>query len=100
VPSKRLKKKNKNMFRDKEKNKKEYQQQLDIQEKLTKGDRMRRVFHKFSTNKTDQIHSLVTNVFLPKRSYYCQTICGRARTFLAVSISLLGYYNYIEQLYL
>jgi hypothetical protein len=44
-------------------------------------DRMGRVvFHKFSTNKTEQIYSFVTNIFLMKRSYYCRTICGRART--------------------
>ena len=61
---------------------------------------MRRVFHEWSTNKTEQIHSLVTNVFLPKRSYYCRTICGRARTHLAVSIDSLGYYEYYRRLYL
>jgi hypothetical protein len=48
----------------------------------------------------EQIHSLVTNVFLLKRSYYCRTICGRARTYLAVSIDSLGYYEYNRQLYL
>jgi ribosomal protein L32 len=60
---------------------------------------MRRVFHEFSTNKTEQIHSLVTNVFLPKRSYYCRTIYGKARTYLAVSIDSLGYYKYNKLLY-
>jgi hypothetical protein len=94
------KEKNKNKFRDKEKNPKEYQQQLEIQMKFTETDRMKRVFHEWSTNKTEQIHSLVTNVFLPKRSYYCRTICGRARTYLAVSIDSLGYLEYNKRLYL
>jgi hypothetical protein len=61
---------------------------------------MRRFFHEFLTNKTEQIHLLVTNVFLPKRSFYCHTICGRARTSLAVSIDSLGYYKNNRQLYL
>jgi hypothetical protein len=94
------KEENKNKFRDKEKNQKEYQQQLEIQMKFTETDRMKRVFHEWSTNKTEQIHSLITNVFLPKRSYYCRTICGRARTYLAVSIDSLGYYEYSKRLYL
>jgi hypothetical protein len=61
---------------------------------------MRRVFHEFSINKMEQIHSPVTNVFLPKRSYSCHTIYRRARTYLALSIdALLGYYEYNRQLY-
>jgi hypothetical protein len=94
------KEKNKNKFRDKEKNGKEYEQQLEIQMKFTETDWMKRVFHELSTNKTEQIHSLITNVFLPKRSYYCRTICGRARTYLAVSIDSLGYLEYSKRLYL
>jgi hypothetical protein len=58
------------------------------------------VYHEFTTHKMEQIHSLVTNVFLPNMSYYCHTICGRAITYLAVSIDLLGYYEYNRQLYL
>jgi hypothetical protein len=42
----------------------------------------------------------VVNVFLPKRSYFCRTICGKARTFLAVSVDSLGYYEYYRRLYL
>jgi hypothetical protein len=71
-----------------------------VHSKYTEEDRLRRVFHEWTTNKTEQIHSLVTNVFLPKRSYYCRTICGRARTYLAVSIDSIGYYEYSRRLYL
>ena len=51
-------------------------------------------------NKTESIHEVVVNVFLlvPKRSYYCSTICGKARTYLAVSIDSLGYYGYYTRL--
>jgi hypothetical protein len=62
---------NKNMFRNKETHQKEYQQQFGVHSKYTEEGRLRRVFHEWTTNKTEQIHSLVTNVFLPKRSYYC-----------------------------
>ncbi len=91
---------NKNMFRNKETHQKEYYQQFGVHSKYTEEDRLRRVFHEWTTNKTEQIHSLVTNVFLPKRSYYCRTICGRARTYLAVSIDSIGYYEYNRTLYL
>jgi hypothetical protein len=92
---------NKNMFRNKETHQREYHQQFGVHRKYTKEDRLRRVFHEeWTTNKTEQIHSLVTNVFLPKRSYYCRTICGRARTYLAVSIDSIGYYKYNRRLYL
>jgi hypothetical protein len=40
------------------------------------------------------------NVFLSKRLYYCRTICGRGRTYLALSIDSLGYYKYNRRLYL
>ena len=93
------KEKHKNKYRNKDTHRKEYEQQFEIHKKFTETDRMRRVFHEFSTNKTEQIHSLVTNVFLPKRSYYCRTICGKARTYLAVSIDSLGYYKYNKLLY-
>jgi hypothetical protein len=88
------KEKFKNEYRNKKTHQKEYEQQLEIQQKFTEPDRLRRVFHEFSTNRTEQIYSLVTNIFLPKRSYCCRTICGRARTYLAVSIDSLGYYKY------
>jgi ribosomal protein L32 len=83
----------------KDTHRKEYEQQFEIHKKFTETDRMRRVFHELSTNKTEEIHSLITNVFLPKRSYYCRTICGKARTYLAVSIDSLGYYKYNKLLY-
>jgi hypothetical protein len=88
------------MCRNKETHQKEYQQHFGVHSKDTKEDKLIRVFHEWSTNKTEQIHSLVTKVFLPKRSYYCQTICGRARTYLAVSIDSLGYFEYNQRLYL
>jgi hypothetical protein len=94
------KEKFKNKYRNRGIHQKEYEQQLVIQQKFTEPDRLRRVYHEFSTNKSEQIHSLVTNVFLPKRSYYCRTIWGRARTYLAVSIDFLGYYDYNKLLYL
>jgi hypothetical protein len=40
------------------------------------------------------------NVFLPKRSYFSTTICGRARTYLACSIDSLGFEAYYKRLYL
>ncbi len=61
---------------------------------------MRQVYHRWLNNKTKSIHGLIVNVFLPKRSYYCWTICGKARTFLAVSIDSLGYHKYYRWLYL
>jgi hypothetical protein len=48
----------------------------------------------------EQIHGLIVNTFMHKRSYFCATICGRARTFLAVSIDSLGFLDYYTQLYL
>jgi hypothetical protein len=75
-------------------------QQLEVQKKFTTTERMRQLYHEFNTNKTEQIHSHVTNVFLPKQSYYCRTICGRARTYVAVSINSIGYYKYNRRLYL
>ena len=86
-------------FRDKGTHEKEYQQQLVIKEKYLSTDRMQHLFHEFCNNKTEQIHGLVVNVFLPKNSFFCTTIAGRARTFLAVSIDSLGYAEYYDRLY-
>ncbi len=90
----------KSMYRDKIKNAREYKQQKTVHTKFTKPEQMRRVYHCWLNNKTESIHGLVVNVFLPKRSYYCQTICRKARTLLAVSIDSVGYYKYYWQLYL
>ena len=92
--------KNKGKYRDKVKFEKEYKQQLEVKEKYLSRTRLRRCFHKFCNNKTEQIHGFIVNVFLPKRSYFCRTICGRARTYLAVSIDSLGFEEYYKQLYL
>jgi hypothetical protein len=71
----------KGKFRDKIKNKREYEQQLKVKQKYLSTSRMRRCYHRFCNNKTEQLHGLVVNVFLPKRLYYCRTICGRARNY-------------------
>jgi len=94
------KKKLKNKYRDKVSNEKEYRQQLLVKSKYLSTERMRRVYHQFCNNKTEQIHGLVVNVFLPKRSYFCRTICGKARTYLAVSVDSLGFEEYFLKLYL
>ena len=93
------KEKNKGKFRDKVKNEREYHQQLKVKKKYLSPVRMRRCYHEFCNNKTEQLHGFVVNVFLPKRSYFCRTICGRARTYLAMSIDSLGFEEYYKQLY-
>jgi hypothetical protein len=90
----------KHKYRDKELNPKEYEQQKKVKEKFLEPARMWRIYHEWCNNKTEQIHGLVVNVFMPKRSYFCRTICGRARTNLAVSIDSLGYLDYYRLLYL
>ena len=60
---------------------------------------MRRCYHQFSNNKTEQLHGFVVNVFLPKQSYYCRTICGQARTYVATSVDSLGFEGYYKRLY-
>jgi hypothetical protein len=92
--------KNKGKFRDKVKYEREYHQQLKVKKKYLSPVRMRRCYHEFCNNKTEQLHGFVVNVFLPKRSYFCRTICGRARTYLAMSIDSLGFEEYYKQLYL
>ena len=92
--------KNKHKYRDKLKNPKEYSQQMKVKEKYLDPKRMRRMYHEYGNNKTEQIHGFIVNTFLPKRSYFCRTICGRARTNLAVSIDSLGYNKYYKILYL
>jgi hypothetical protein len=62
----------KGKFRDKSKNKRKYEQQLKVKQKYLSTSRMRRCYHQFCNNKTEQLHGLVVNVFLPKRSYYCR----------------------------
>jgi hypothetical protein len=95
----RKKVKNKGKFRDKVKNKREYHQQLKVKKKYLSPVRMRRCYHELCNNKTEQLHRFAANVFLPKRSYFCHTICGRARTYLAMSIDSLGFEAYYKQLY-
>jgi hypothetical protein len=90
--------KKKGKFRVKLKNEKEYHQQLKMKKKYLSTVRMRRCYHEFCNNKTEQLHGFVVNVFLPKRSYFCRTICGRARTYLAMSIDSLGFEEYYKQL--
>ena len=73
---------------------------MKVKEKFLEPKRMWRMYHEYGNNKTEQIHVFVVNTFLPKRSYFCRTICWRARTNLAVSIDSLGYLQYYKQLYL
>jgi hypothetical protein len=94
----KLKKKNK--YRDKVSNQREYLQQKAVWGKFTTTERMKQIYHEHDNNKTESIHGLVTNVFLPKRSYFSRAICGQARTYLAVSIDSLGYLEYNRRLYL
>jgi hypothetical protein len=89
----------KGKFRDKIKNKKEYQQQMKVKKKYLSTIRLRRCYHQFCNNKTEKLHRLVVNDFLPKRSYFCCTICGRARTYLAMSVDTLGIEEYYQELY-
>ncbi len=96
---KRSKIKNKGKFRDKIKNKREYEQQMKVKKKYLSTERMKRCYHRFCNNKTEQLHGLVVNVFLPKRSYFCGTICGRARTYLVMSVDSLGFEKYYKELY-
>jgi hypothetical protein len=56
----------KGKFRDKERNLKEYLQQLEVKNRYFSTDRMRRCYHQFSNNKTEQLHGFVLNIFLPK----------------------------------
>ena len=94
------KKEKKANFRDKDKNPKEYVQQLKVKNKYLSATRMRRCFHEFCNNKTEQLHGFVVNFFLPKNSYLCRTICGRrARTYLAMSLDSLGFEEYFKELY-
>jgi hypothetical protein len=87
----------KGKFRDKEKNPKEYVQQLKVKNKYLSATRMRRCFHEFCNNKTEQLHGFVVNVFLPKNSYFCRTICGRQGK--AMSLDSLGFEEYFKELY-
>jgi hypothetical protein len=81
-------------------NAKEYEQQNKIKENFTERNMMRRVYHAWCNNKTELIHGIVVNVFLPNCSYFCCTICGKTRTIIAVSIKSLRYYEYYRRLYL
>jgi hypothetical protein len=56
----------KGKFRNKATHAKEYEQQRGVKEKFLSEPRMRRCFHQFCNNKTEQIHGLDVNVFLPK----------------------------------
>jgi hypothetical protein len=77
----------------------EYKQLLIVKEKYLSRARLRRCFHEFCNNKTEQIHGLIVNVFLPKRAFLCRTICDRARTYMAVGIDSVGYEKYFKELY-
>jgi hypothetical protein len=48
--------KNKGKFRDKVKNEREYHQQLKVKKKYLSPVRMRRCYHEFCNNKTEQLH--------------------------------------------
>jgi hypothetical protein len=72
-----MKEKNKHKYRDKVANKREHEQQFEIRERFMLRPRMKRVWHKWKNNKTEEIHALVVNVFLPKKSFFSLTICGR-----------------------
>jgi hypothetical protein len=90
----------KGKYRNKGTHAKEYEQQRAVKDKFMSEPRMRRCFHQFCNNKTEQIHGFVVNVFLPKNSFFCTTICGRARTWLACSLDSLGFEEYYRELYL
>jgi hypothetical protein len=81
------------------KNEKEYVQQLKVKKKYLSTASMRWCYHEFCNNKTEQLHGFVVNVFLPKRSYFCRTICGRARRYLAMTLDSLGFEEYSTELY-
>jgi hypothetical protein len=86
--------------RHKEKNAKEYVQQLKVKKKYLSTARMRRYCHEFCNNKSEQLHGFVVNIFLLKRSYFFRIIYGsRARTYLAMSLGPLGFEVYFKELY-
>jgi hypothetical protein len=82
--------KGKGKYRDKETHEKEYKQQLLVKDKYLSTTRLRGCFDEFCNNKTEHIHGLIVNVFLPKRAFFCRTICGRSPTYMAVGILLGG----------
>jgi hypothetical protein len=91
--------KGKRKYRDKETHEREYRQQLQVKEKYLSPERLSKCFNEFCNNKTEQIHGLVVNMFLPKRTFPCQTIYGRSSTYMAVGIDLVGYEVYFKELY-
>jgi hypothetical protein len=89
----------KHKYRNRDTHEKEYQQQYLVFLKKLSSERMWRAYHKWCNNKTEQIHGLIVNTFMHKRSYFCRTICGKARTYLGVSINSLGFLEYYRLLY-
>jgi hypothetical protein len=63
--------KGKGKYQNRETHEREYKQQLQVKEKYLAPARLRMCFHEFCNNKTEQIHGLVVNVFLPKRAFLC-----------------------------
>jgi hypothetical protein len=64
--------KGKGQYRDKETlHEKECNLQRLLGEKYLSTTRLKRCFHEFCHNKTEQIQGLVVNVFLPKQAYFC-----------------------------
>jgi hypothetical protein len=56
------------------------------------------LWHEVHSNKCESLNEFITN-FLPKHKHYCRTIINEARTYVAISINLVGFQEYYRRLF-
>jgi hypothetical protein len=88
----------KRYYRCKKKNKKLYEQLRTVTEKFFTDERLKEIYHKFNTNKCENLMSIVTS-YCPKTRHYSGTINGKGRICLGVTVDSLGYVETYRSLF-
>ena len=85
-------------YRDKIKDKKLYNNMLEIHKDFTSEEVLKTIHHSYSTNRCESINKVITK-FVRKDTYICSTIISKARVHVAVSIESIRYEKYFIRLF-
>ena len=89
---------NENYYRSKETHKILYGQLKTLHDLYVSDESLRDMHHSFDTNKNECFNKLVTK-FVPKTSYLCGSVAGKARVYVAAGIDSVGYVSFYSALY-
>jgi hypothetical protein len=84
-------------YRDVEKHPELYLQFKEIVEGFCNEEGLRDLYHEVHSNKCESLNGFISK-FIPKKKHLCRTIANTARTYLAIAIDSVGYFQYFNRL--